>query len=126
MKKLFAVTLIFALAVTASAQSAANMMARHNARLCGLAGRPVGCTQNDYDTSAPVIAGTQPAATIFTAVTDYRDAVLVQPALNKEIADLYEETGERIKTAYKSCGTSACRLAICNAAGIPGASVICQ
>lgn len=126
MKKLLSIVLILAIAVTASAQSAANMMARHNARLCGLAGLAVGCTQAQYDASAPVIAGTQPAATIYTLVTDYRDAVLVQPALNKEIADLYEETGERIKTAFKSCGTSACRLAICNAAGIPGASVICQ
>lgn len=125
MKKLFAVVLILVLAVSASAQSAANMMARHNARLCGLAGRPVGCSQNDYNTSAPVIAGTQPAATIYTAVTDYRDAVLVQPGLNAEIANLHNETAARIAAAYLS-GNSATRLAIGTAAGIPGCSVICQ
>ena len=125
MKKLFTLALVLALAVTASAQSAANMMARHNARLCGLAGLATGCTQAQYNASAPVIAGIQPAATIYTLVTDYRDAVLVQPGLAAEIAGLHEETGDRIKAAYLS-GNSATRLTICNAAGIPGASVICQ
>lgn len=124
MKKLLSVVLILVLAVTASAQSAANMMARHNARLCGLAGLATGCTPAQFNASAPVIAGTL-TGTIFTLVTDYRDAVLVQPGLNAEIAGLHEETGDRIKAAYLS-GNSATRLTICNAAGIPGASVICQ
>jgi len=124
MKKLLTIVLVLAVAVTASAQSAANMMARHNARLCGLAGLATGCTPTQFNASAPVIAGTL-AGTIYTLVTDYRDAVLIQPGLNAEIAGLHEETGDRIKAAYLS-GNSATRLAICNAAGIPGASVICQ
>lgn len=124
MKKLFVLALILAIAVTASAQSAANMMARHNARLCGLAGLATGCTPVQFAASAPVVGGSL-TGTIYTAVTDYRDAVLVQPALNAEIAGLHDETGERIKAAYLA-GNSATRLAICNAAGIPGASVICQ